>query len=247
MFSITVSAHDHPRRERDRQRAGRVRLLVACESSGVVREAFRQRGHDAWSADLLPADDGSPFHIQGDARLLLKDGWDLLIAHPPCTHLSVSGARWFKNKRAAQQDALDFFSRFLCAPIPMIAVENPVSIVSSWIRKPDQIIHPHWFGHPEFKATCLWLKGLPRLRSTNQLKVPVGTERKAWERVHRLPPSPERWKERSKTYDGIATAFAEQWGSLEHQARTRPPENWDIPKLGMREGALSESQRSLVF
>lgn len=179
-------------------------MLVACESSGVVREAFRARGHDAWSADLLPADDGSPFHLQGDARLHLRDGWDLLIAHPPCTHLSVSGARWFNEKREVQQDALDFFCRFLCAPVPRIAVENPVSVVSSWVRPPDQIIQPFMFGHGETKATCLWLKGLLPLQPTAWVE---GREA----RVHMMPPGPDRWKERSRTLPGIAAAFASQW------------------------------------
>lgn len=182
-----------------------MRVLVACESSGTVRRAFRERGHDAWSCDLLPADDGSEFHIQGDARKALRDGWDLLIAHPPCTHLSVSGSRWFKEKEDVQQDALDFFCRFLCAPIPQIAVENPVSVVSSWIRKPDQILQPWQFGHGETKATCLWLKNLLPLVPTSIVE---GREA----RVHRMPPSPERWKERSKTFDGIARAMAAQWG-----------------------------------
>lgn len=182
-----------------------MRVLIACEFSGVVREAFRLRGHDAWSADLLPAEDGSPFHCQVDARTLLADGWDLLIAHPPCTHLAVSGSRWFTEKREEQQAALDFVARFLTAPVPRIAVENPVSIISKQIRKPDQIIQPWQFGHGEVKATCLWLKNLPPLMPT---RIVEGREA----RVHKMAPGPDRWKERSRTLQGIADAMAAQWG-----------------------------------
>lgn len=200
-----------------------MRVLVACEFSGVVRRAFRERGHEAWSCDLLPAEDGSPYHYQTNIQFLLSTckHWDLMIAHPPCTHLAVSGARWFKDKQKEQADALDFV-RYLMEPydpsfggIPKIAIENPVSIISSRIRKPDQIIHPHQFGHPAFKSTCLWLKGLPPLRPTNKLVAPArGTvEHKAWSKVHRAPPGPDRWKFRSRTYAGIAAAMAEQWGS----------------------------------
>lgn len=184
-----------------------MRVLVACEYSGRVREAFRKLGHDAWSCDLLPAEDGSEHHIQGDVIPVLDDGWDLLIAHPPCTHLAVSGARHFARKRETgeQQEAIDFFMRFANAPIERVAIENPVCIMSSHWRKPDQIIQPWQFGHGETKATCLWLKGLPKLEPT---KVVEGREA----RIHRMPPSKDRWKERSRTYQGIADAMALQWG-----------------------------------
>ena len=185
-----------------------MRVLVACEFSGVVREAFRARGHDAYSCDLLPAED-SGAHIQDDVLNHIEDGWDLMIAHPPCTHLAVSGARWFSDKWREQGDAIGFFWKLMAAPIPRIAVENPVSIISTRIRKPDQIIQPWQFGHGETKATCLWLKGLPKLVPTN-----VVDGREA--RIHRMPPRPDRWKERSRTYPGIADAMAAQWGeSLE--------------------------------
>lgn len=180
-----------------------MRVLVACEFSGTVRRAFRARGHDAYSCDLLPADDGGE-HIQGDVRKILKDGWDLMIAHPPCTHLSVSGARWFKDKVEEQQGALDFVARLLAAPIPRIALENPVSVISSWIRPPDQVLQPWQFGHGEVKATCLWLKGLPKLVPTDVVE---GRHPACW----LAPPSADRWKFRSKTYEGIAAAFAAQW------------------------------------
>jgi len=186
-----------------------MRVLVACEFSGVVRRAFRARGHDAWSCDLLEAEDGSEHHLHGDvlAHLRFRSGWDLLIAHPPCTHLAVSGARWFKDKLVEQAEALDFVRQLLAAPIPRIALENPISIISSKIRKPDQIIQPWQFGHGETKATCLWLKNLPKLVSTN-----IVDGREA--RVHRMPPGPDRWKERSRTFEGIAEAMADQWGNL---------------------------------
>lgn len=182
-----------------------MKVLVACEYSGVVREAFKRRGHEALSCDLLPADDGSEFHYQGDVRNLLGFKWDLMIAHPPCTHLAVSGARWFKDKQQEQLEALDFVRLLLNADIPKIALENPVSIISSKIRKPDQIVQPWMFGHGETKATCLWLKGLPLLKPTNIVEGRIP-------RVHHLPPSPDRWKLRSTTYTGLAEAMAEQWG-----------------------------------
>ncbi len=187
-----------------------MKVLIACEFSGTVRRAFRALGHDAWSCDLLPAEDGSEHHLQADVRLHLRDGWDLMVAHPPCTHLAVSGSRWFKDKRDEQQAALDFFARLLLAPIARIAVENPVSVASSWLRKPDQVIQPWQFGHGETKATCLWLKNLPRLQPT---QIVEGREA----RVHRMPPSADRWKARSRTYDGIARAMAEQWGGTAMQ------------------------------
>lgn len=190
-----------------------MRVLVACEYSGRVREAFRARGHDAWSCDLLPSEDGSSHHHQRDVLDLLDEWhqrfcWDLMIAHPPCTHLAVSGARHFGEKKAdgRQQEAIDFFMALANAPIPRIAIENPVCIMSSVWREPDQIIQPWQFGHGETKATCLWLKGLPQLKPTNIVagRVP---------RVHMMPPGPDRWKERSRTYEGIAEAMADQWGA----------------------------------
>ena len=186
-----------------------MRVLVACEYSGRVREAFRIRGHEAWSCDLYEnAEDGSPYHRRIDAiEYACNEKWDLMIAHPPCTHLAVSGSRWFKDKVQEQADALDFVRRLMDAPIPKIVIENPISVISSKIRKPDQIIQPWQFGHGETKATCLWLKGLPKLTPTNVVE---GREA----RVHRMPPSPNRWKERSRTYQGIADAMAKQWGNL---------------------------------
>lgn len=183
-----------------------VRVLVACEFSGAVRSAFRDRGHSAWSCDLLPAEDGSPYHFQGDVINRLEDGWDLMIAHPPCTHLAVSGARWFPSKRAEQSEAIEFFRELLTAPIDRIAVENPVSIASTKLRQSDQIIHPWQYGHGETKTTCLWLKNLPPLEPTN---IVVGREH----RIHLMPPGPDRWRERSRTYSGIAGAMADQWGT----------------------------------
>lgn len=177
---------------------------MACEFSGTVRRAFRALGHDAWSCDLLDDEDGSRQHFKGDVREMLDHGWDLMIAHPPCTHLAVSGARWFKDKQAEQAEALEFVRTLMAAPIPRICIENPVSIISSRIRKPDQIIQPWQFGHGETKATCLWLSALPPLVPTN---VVDGRHAK----VHRMPPGPNRWKERSRTYPGIARAMAEQW------------------------------------
>lgn len=181
-----------------------MRVLIACEYSGRVRDAFRALGHDAMSCDLLPTDAEGPHH-QGDVTELLHMGWDLMIAHPPCTHLAVSGSRWFKDKVKEQAEALVFVQTLMDAPIAKIAIENPISVISSRIRKPDQIIQPWQFGHGETKATCLWLKGLPKLTPTNVVE---GREA----RVHRMPPSPDRWKERSRTYQGIAEAMAAQWG-----------------------------------
>ena len=194
-----------------------MRILVACEFSGVVRRAFRDLGHDAYSCDLLPAEDGGQ-HIQGDVRLILSQNWDLLIAHPPCTHLAVSGARWFKDKIVEQQAALDFVARLLCAPIPKICLENPVSIISRWIRKPDQIIQPWQYGHGEVKATCLWLKGLPKLTAT---KVVPGRHPACW----LASPGPDRWKIRSRTYEGIAQAMATQWTEPQVRLRRRKREH----------------------
>ena len=182
-----------------------MKVLIACEFSGVVRDAFIARGHDAVSCDLLPTEVHGP-HYVGDVRNVLGDGWDLMIAHPPCTHLAVSGARWFKDKLPEQTAALDLVRVLMAAKIPRVAIENPISIISSRIRKPDQIIQPWQYGHGETKATCLWLTGLPRLTPTN---IVAGREA----RVHRMPPGPNRWKERSRTFAGIAKAMADQWGS----------------------------------
>jgi site-specific DNA-cytosine methylase len=182
-----------------------LRVLVACEYSGRVRDAFAAKGWDAWSCDLLPSESTAANHYQGPVQDLLCQHWDLMIAHPPCTHLAVSGARWFKDKQPEQAEALEFVRLLLNAPIERIALENPVSIISSRIRKPDQIVQPWQFGHGETKATCLWLKNLPKLVPT---EVVDGRENK----VHRMPPGPNRWKERSRTYQGIAAAMADQWG-----------------------------------
>ena len=164
------------------------------------------RGHEAWSCDLLPAEDASPVHIEGDALDAIGRGWDLLIAHPPCTHLAVSGARWFAEKRAEQAEALAFVRALLEAPVPHICVENPVSIIASRIRPADQTLQPWQFGHGETKATCLWLKNLPKLRPT---QIVAGREA----RIHRMAQGQDRWKERSRTYPGIAEAMAAQWGA----------------------------------
>lgn len=184
-----------------------MRVLVACEFSGVVRDAFIRRGHDAISVDLLPTEWDGPHH-QGDVLAFLEEdefGFDLMIAHPPCTYLAVSGARWFAQRQQEQEEALAFVQLLLDAPIPRIALENPISVISTRIRRPDQIIQPWQFGHPETKATCLWLKGLPKLQPTD---IVDGRE----PRVHHASPGPDRWKERSRTLRGIAEAMADQWG-----------------------------------
>lgn len=183
-----------------------MRVLVACEYSGRVRDAFISKGHDAMSCDVIETEVKGP-HYCGDVRDVLDYPWDLMIAHPPCTHLSVSGARHFQEKRldGRQQSAAAFFMMLAKADIPKIAIENPVCIMSSLWRKPDQVIQPWQFGHGETKATCLWLKGLPALVPTN-----IVDGRDA--RIHRMPPGPERGKERSRTYDGIAAAMAAQCG-----------------------------------
>ena len=188
------------------RRVETMKVLIACEYSGTVREAFRAKGHDAMSCDLLPTDDPGP-HYQGPIEDVLNDGWDMMVAFPPCTHLAVSGARWFKEKRAdgRQQDALKFVRMLMDAPIDRIAIENPVSIISSQIRKPDQTVQPWQFGHGETKRTCLWLKDLPKLKPTD---IVDGREQRIW----KMPPSADRWKERSKTFQGIANAMANQWG-----------------------------------
>lgn len=184
-----------------------MRVLVACEFSGTVSKAFRAAGHEAYSCDVLDSELGPEWHLSGDVRQYLDNGWDLMIAHPPCTHLAVSGSRWFKDKREEQAEALDFVRLLMNAPIPHICIENPISVISSQIRKPDQIIQPWQFGHGETKATCLWLKNLPKLTPTN-----IVDGREA--RIHRMPPGPNRWKERSRTFQGIADAMASQWGSV---------------------------------
>lgn len=200
-----------------------MRVLVACEYSGRVRDAFTARGHYALSCDLLPTD-APGNHYQGDVQDVLYDGWDLMVCHPPCTYLTVAGVRWlyhpedrhlptnerrhhpsYPTRRQDQEDALAFVRLLMDAPIERIALENPVSVISGRIRKPDQVIQPWQFGHGETKATCLWLKGLPKLTPTNIVE---GRE----PRVHMMPPGPDRWKERSRTYPGIAVAMAEQWG-----------------------------------
>lgn len=205
-----------------------MKVLIACEYSGRVRDAFRKRGHDAWSCDLLESEDNSYYHIQGNAldwlnrmpvfkigEITIHTPWDLIIAHPPCTDIAVSGARHFPTKIAdgRQQRALEFVQALMNAPCERICIENPISVISSKIRKPDQIIQPWMFGHPEKKSTCLWLKGLPKLTPTNDVSEDMKTLPKSvTDRIHRMPPGPDRWKERSRTYQGIADAMAEQWG-----------------------------------
>jgi len=184
-----------------------MRVLVACEYSGVVRDAFLAKGHDAISCDLLPTERPGP-HYLGDVRNIIDNGWDLCLAFPPCTDLAVSGARWFKVKGQERQDAaLDFVRLFLNAPIPRVAVENPVGVISTRIRPPNFTVQPYEFGHGETKRTCFWTRNLPDLRPTNIVE---GRE----QRVHLMPPGPDRWKERSRTFQGIADAMADQWGVL---------------------------------
>jgi hypothetical protein len=196
-----------------------VKVLIACEYSGTVRDAFRARGHDAMSCDLLPTDVPGP-HYQGDVQEILRDGWDLMIAHPPCTYLSVSGMHWTRRGLRDPQlteDALAFVRLLMDAPIPRIAVENPVSIISTTIRRPDQTVQPWMFGHDASKKTCLWLKGLPLLKTTQIMEPRIVNGRERWGNQtdsgqNRLGPSPDRWKIRSATYAGIAAAMAAQWG-----------------------------------
>ena len=186
-----------------------MKVAVICEFSGTVRDAFTKFGHDTISFDLLESETPGK-HIQGDVKELSMAYWkqfDLAICHPPCTHLAVSGARWFKHKQKEQKEALEFVRWLMGLPIERIAIENPISVISSQIRKPDQIIQPWQFGHGETKATCLWLKNLPLLDPTNIVR---GREAK----VHKMAPGPDRWKERSRTYKGIAKAMAEQWGKF---------------------------------
>ena len=198
-------------------------VLIACETSGIVRRSFAIRGHHAVSVDLLPSEDMSSDHVIGDALDLIHRGeWDLLIAHPPCTYLSVSGLHWNHRRpeRAEMtEEALDFVRQLLQAPVPRIALENPVSAISSRIRKPDQIIQPYQYGHDASKRTCLWLKNLPLLQATSYIEPRLVNGKARWGNQtdsgqNRLGPSPNRWKERSRTYQGIAEAMAEQWGNL---------------------------------
>lgn len=185
-----------------------MRVLIACEFSGIVREAFAKQGHDAWSCDLLPTEIPGN-HIMADVREHLLDGWDMMIAFPPCTYLTVSGARWFSGRQKEQWDALMFVAQLMTAPIEKIAIENPIGVISTRLRKPDQIIQPYHFGIPESKATCLWLKNLPPLIcKTSGGEGIIG-------KVHLEPPSAERWKNRSRTCLAIAEAMAEQWGNNE--------------------------------
>jgi len=196
-----------------------MRVLVACEYSGTVRDAFIRVGHYAASCDLLPSESSLGDHYQCSVLDILDHGWDLMIAHPPCTHLAVSGAAHFARKAVEQAEALDFVRQLLDAPIPRIALENPVSIISSRIRKPDQILQPYQFGHDASKKTCLWLKGLPLLRPTQMVEPRMIDGKPRWENQtnsgqNRLGPSPDRWKKRSTTFQGIADAMAKQWGNL---------------------------------
>jgi len=207
-----------------------MKVLIACESSGTVRDAFRALGHDALSCDLLPSDNGGP-HYRGDVKDILGEGWDLMIAHPPCTYLSVSGMHWTTRglrDPKLTEDALDFVRLLMAAPIPRICIENPVSIISTRIRKPDQIIQPWHFGDDASKKTCLWLKGLPKLNNEDRSKWIkgriVGEDKRGrtivrWANQcdsgqNKLGPSADRWKERSKTYQGIANAMAQQWSNI---------------------------------
>lgn len=196
-----------------------MRVLVACEYSGAVRDAFIAEGHTALSCDILDTDVPGP-HYRGDVRDILNDGWDLMVAHPPCTYLSVSGMHWTTRglrDPKLTEDALDFVRLLMGADIPRIAVENPVSVISSRIRKPDQIIHPYQFGDDASKKTCLWLKNLPPLLPTEIVEPRIVDGKKRWGNQcdsgqNKLAPSPDRWKERSKTYRGISKAMANQWG-----------------------------------
>lgn len=188
------------------ERVGEVmKIIVACEFSGIVRDAFIAAGHDAVSCDLLESESPGP-HIQGDIRDIDLSQYDMMIAHPPCTYLAVSGARWFKDRLQEQADALEFVRYLLDAPVPRIALENPVSVISSQIRRPDQIVQPWWFGHGETKATCLWLKNLPKLEATEIVSGRVS-------RVHYESPGSDRWRNRSRTFTGLANAMVEQWGN----------------------------------
>ncbi len=197
-----------------------MKVLVACEFSGIVREAFRNKGHDAWSCDLIPSEiEGQ--HIQGNVLDILDKGWDLMVAHPPCTYLSSAGLHW-NNKRVGRQaltiDGFEFFMSLYNAPIPQICVENPVGYINTHFRKADQIINPYQFGHSERKRTCLWLRGLPLLKPTDEVLPPpptyIGKSGRKIYFVAAHSPSPHRWKDRSRTFNGVAQAMAEQWGGV---------------------------------
>ena len=192
-----------------------MKILVACEFSGIVRDAFRAKGHDAISCDLLPTESEGP-HYQGDIRDILYDKWDMVLAFPPCTHLASSGARWFKEKQkdGRQQQGIDFFNLFTNLDCPKVMIENPIGIMSTHYRKPDQIIQPWQFGHEESKKTCLWLKGLPFLKPTNIKMLPKSGywTNQTPSGQNKLGPAPDRAKNRSKTYLGISKAMGEQWG-----------------------------------
>lgn len=195
-----------------------MKILIACEYSGIVRDAFLKKGHDAISCDILPCESeyytGSDRHYQGDVMNILNDGWDMMIAHPPCTHLSVSGARWFTSGHKPmylREEAIKFVRTLMEADIEKICIENPVSVISSYIRKSDQLINPYQFGHKEYKRTCLWLKNLPKLIETNNVKeetdkLPISKKNRIWYM------GSGKGKERSKFYTGIADAMADQWG-----------------------------------
>lgn len=197
-----------------------MRVLVACEYSGRVRRAFAALGHQAVSCDFLPAEDGSKDHYQGDVFNIIYDHWDLMVAHPPCTYLASSGLHWNKRIEGRAQlteDALEFVTGLLEAPIERIALENPIGCISSRIRKPDQVIQPYEFGEDASKRTCLWLKGLPKLQGTRLIQPRVVDGKPRWANQtdsgqNRLAPSEDRWKDRSRTYEGIASAMANQWG-----------------------------------
>jgi len=195
-----------------------VNILVACEESQAVTIELRKLGHRAFSCDLEPCSGGHPeWHLQEDVIPLLGGFWDMIIAFPPCTHLAVSGAAWFAEKRkdGRQQAAIEFFMAIANSPCPRIAIENPIGIMSSKWRKPCQIIQPWMFGHPESKATCLWLRGLPKLVPTTNVKAEFDMlPKNKQQRLHYLPPSKDRAKLRSKTFEGVAKAMAKQWGTL---------------------------------
>lgn len=210
-----------------------MRVLVACEYSGAVRDAFAARGHYAMSCDLLPTEKPGN-HYQGSVLDILNDGWDLMVCHPPCTYLTVAGVRWlyhpddkqlptelrrphpnYPTRRQDQEEGLEFVRTLMAAPISRIALENPISVISTRIRKPEQIVQPWMFGHQQSKQTCLWLKNLPKLVETeNVYEEMMLLDKKDRDRVHYMSPGPERWKERSRTFTGIAEAMADQWGNL---------------------------------
>lgn len=207
-----------------------MRVLVGCEFSGIVRDAFIRRGHSAWSCDLLPTERPGP-HIQGDVLKILGDDWDLGIFHPPCTYLSASGMHWTKRglrDPKLTEDSLEFVRKLLDAPIPRIALENPVGIISTRIRMPDQIVQPWWFGDDASKRTCLWLKNLPPLVPTNMLPGDNKTRRgnQTPSGQNKLGPSKDRWLERSRTYLGIAEAMADRWGLINYSAAAQLSFTW---------------------